>query len=53
VSLPFDIETENLDPVVIFPVDGLLSSIEFLSLVNVFTAGIASPAFWTSFEDQY
>jgi len=52
VNSPFDVETENLDPIVVFPIDGFLSSIEFFPLVNIFTASITSPKFWTSFYNQ-
>jgi len=40
---PFDVETEYLDAIVILSIDCFLASIEFLSLVNVLSAGIASP----------
>ena len=39
----FDIESEDLDPIVIFTFDGLLPSVELLSFVDVFSACVASP----------
>ena len=40
---PFDIEAEDLDAIVVLSFYGLFPSVELLALVDVFTAGIASP----------
>ena len=40
---PFDVEAENLDAIIIFAFYCLFASVEFLSLVDVFATGIASP----------
>lgn len=40
---PFDVETEYLDAIVILAIDCFLASVEFLSLVDVLSTGIASP----------
>lgn len=41
--IPFDVEAEDLDAIVVLPVHGLLPSIELLPFVDVFTACVASP----------
>jgi hypothetical protein len=43
-SIPFDIEPEYLDPIVVLSLYGLLSGIELLPFINVLATGIASPA---------
>ena len=43
--MPFDVEAKYLYAIVIFAVDGLLSSIELLSLVYVFPARITTPGY--------
>lgn len=40
---PFDVETEDLDTKVVLSLDRLLSSVELLPFVNVFTTSITSP----------
>ena len=42
--VPFNIESEYLDPIVVLPLHGLLPGIELLPLINVLATGIASPA---------
>ena len=39
----FDIESKDLDPIIIFAFDGLLPRVELLSFVDVFSACVASP----------
>ena len=41
---PLDVETENLDSVVVLPLHSLLPSIELLALVDVFPVGVTTPA---------
>ena len=41
----FDVETEDLDPEVVFSFYCFFSSIELLSFVYVFAAGVTAPIF--------
>jgi hypothetical protein len=42
-NAPLDIEAENLDAVIVLPIDGLLPCVELLSFVDVLSARIAAP----------
>lgn len=42
-NAPFDIETEDLDAVVLLTLNRLFTSVELLALVNVLAAGVTSP----------
>jgi hypothetical protein len=41
--VPFDIEPENLDAIIVLPFNCLLPRVELLAFINVLPAGIASP----------
>jgi hypothetical protein len=43
LNLPLDVKTEYLDSVVVLSIHGLLPRVELLALVDVLTAGIATP----------
>jgi hypothetical protein len=42
---PFDIEAEYLDAIVVLPFHGLLSRIELLAFVDIFTTSITPPVY--------
>lgn len=51
-SSPFDIETKDLNSVIVLTLDCLLSRIEFLSLVDILAAGVTSPTSGNSLNEQ-
>ena len=45
-NAPFDIETKDLDAIVILALDCLLSCIELLPLIYILAASVTSPVPW-------
>ena len=44
ICVPFNIEPEYLNPIIVLSLDGFLPGIELLPFVNILATGIASPA---------
>jgi hypothetical protein len=43
IEVPFNVEPEDLDAIIIFSIDRLFSSVELFPLVDIFSASITSP----------
>ena len=42
-NAPFDVESEDLDPIIIFSLHSLLARVELLALIDILSASIAPP----------
>jgi hypothetical protein len=41
--LPFNVESEDLDAVVVFPVNSLFTGVELFAFIDVLSAGVTTP----------